>query len=115
MTTLLLSAGDASGDLHAAGFVEAFRRRRPGARFVGLGGHAMGKAGVELLVYVSSIAALYTGQDGGQSVIHDSWDTDPQPLAWWKASRPSQRPAMRGTSSAGQRCRFSRRCCLRGS
>lgn len=39
------------------------------------------EAGVERLVYVSSIAALYTGQDGGQSVIHDSWDTDPQPLA----------------------------------
>ena len=49
MTTLLLSAGDASGDLHAAEFVRAFRERHPGTRFVGLGGAAMREAGVELV------------------------------------------------------------------
>jgi len=38
------------------------------------------EAGVERLVYVSSIAALYTGTDGGQAAIDDSWDTDPKPL-----------------------------------
>jgi lipid-A-disaccharide synthase len=49
VTTLLLSAGDASGDLHAADFVRSFRERHPGARFVGLGGPAMREAGVELV------------------------------------------------------------------
>jgi lipid-A-disaccharide synthase len=56
MTTLLLSAGDASGDLHAAGFVHAFRERHPRARFVGLGGDEMRKAGVELLVHQRELA-----------------------------------------------------------
>jgi len=56
MTTLLLSAGDVSGDLHAAGFVHAFRERHPGARFVGLGGDEMRKAGVELLVHQRELA-----------------------------------------------------------
>jgi lipid-A-disaccharide synthase len=56
MTTLLLSAGDASGDLHAAGFVHAFRERQPGARFVGLGGDEMRKAGVEILVHQRELA-----------------------------------------------------------
>ncbi|MFT5731792.1 MAG: putative dehydrogenase/nucleoside-diphosphate-sugar epimerase [Planctomycetota bacterium] len=41
------------------------------------------EAGVERLVYVSSIAALYTGPDGPAAAaggkIDDSWDTDPQP------------------------------------
>jgi lipid-A-disaccharide synthase len=49
VTTLLLSAGDASGDLHAADFVRTFRERHPDARFVGLGGPAMREAGVELV------------------------------------------------------------------
>ncbi|MBW2272829.1 MAG: lipid-A-disaccharide synthase [Deltaproteobacteria bacterium] len=56
MTTLLLSAGDASGDLHAAGFVHAFREKQPRARFVGLGGDEMHKAGVEIFVHQRELA-----------------------------------------------------------
>jgi lipid-A-disaccharide synthase len=56
MTTVLLCAGDASGDLHAAGFAMALRARRPDLRFVGLGGQAMEKAGVELLVHQRELA-----------------------------------------------------------
>jgi len=56
MTTLLLSAGDASGDLHTATFVEAFRRRVPEARLLGLGGTEMEKAGVELVVHQRELA-----------------------------------------------------------
>ncbi|MEM9382728.1 MAG: Gfo/Idh/MocA family oxidoreductase [Planctomycetota bacterium] len=37
------------------------------------------EAGIERLVYVSSIAALYTGRESGRATIDDSWDTDPQP------------------------------------
>jgi lipid-A-disaccharide synthase len=56
MTTLLLSAGDASGELHTATFVEAFRRRVPEARLLGLGGTEMEKAGVELVVHQRELA-----------------------------------------------------------
>jgi lipid-A-disaccharide synthase len=48
VSTLLVSAGDVSGDLHAADFVSAFRARNPGTAFTGLGGPAMEAAGVEL-------------------------------------------------------------------
>jgi lipid-A-disaccharide synthase len=56
MTTFFLSAGDASGELHAAALVEALRARAPGARFLGLGGGAMEKAGVELVVHQRELA-----------------------------------------------------------
>ena len=57
MTTLLISAGDASGDLHAADFVREFRLRHKGSRILGLGGDEMRKAGVDLVVES-------TGRDG---------------------------------------------------
>lgn len=56
MTTVLVSAGDASGDLHAAGFVTALRALRPDARFVGLGGDALAKAGLEVRVHQRELA-----------------------------------------------------------
>lgn len=56
MTTLLISAGDASGDLHAATFVRSFRAAHPDARFVGMGGDAMARAGVELVVHQRELA-----------------------------------------------------------
>jgi lipid-A-disaccharide synthase len=56
MTTVLVSAGDASGDLHAAAFVRALRTRVPDLRVVGIGGVEMEKAGVELLVHQRELA-----------------------------------------------------------
>lgn len=56
MSTIFLSAGDASGEQHAAALVGELRRRLPEARFVGLGGPAMEKAGVELTVHQHEIA-----------------------------------------------------------
>ncbi|MCA9503347.1 MAG: lipid-A-disaccharide synthase [Spirochaetaceae bacterium] len=50
MTTILISAGDVSGDRHAARVVRRLRARRPDLRFVGMGGAAMAEAGVELAV-----------------------------------------------------------------
>jgi lipid-A-disaccharide synthase len=44
-----ISAGEASGDLHASKFIEAVKRRAPGAEFFGLGGPKMAAAGCELL------------------------------------------------------------------
>ena len=56
MTTIFLSAGDASGELHTAALVESLRESMPEARFLGLGGGAMEKAGVELVVHQREIA-----------------------------------------------------------
>lgn len=50
MKTILLSAGDASGERHAAALVEALRARRSDLCFVGLGGERMRAAGVEVVV-----------------------------------------------------------------
>jgi lipid-A-disaccharide synthase len=47
---VLFSAGDASGELHAAALAEELSRRAPGVEMFGLGGPAMEKAGVELVV-----------------------------------------------------------------
>ncbi len=49
MSTVLVSAGDASGDAYAADVVSALRQLRPGLRCVGLGGPALAAAGAELV------------------------------------------------------------------
>jgi lipid-A-disaccharide synthase len=56
MTTVLISAGDASGDRYAADFVRAFRLQHPEARILGLGGDEMRRAGVELAVHQRDLA-----------------------------------------------------------
>jgi len=56
MSTVLLSVGDASGDVYASDFVRELRARLPDARFVGLGGAEMEKAGVELVVHQRDVA-----------------------------------------------------------
>ncbi len=72
--TVFVCAGDASGDIHAAGFVRAFREREPGARFIGLGGVEMEKAGVELLVHQREIAvAGFFAVLGALSKIFAAW------------------------------------------
>ncbi len=56
MTRILVCAGDASGDGHAADVVRALAVRMPSARFVGLGGPALEAAGVELRVPLRNVA-----------------------------------------------------------
>ena len=56
MATVFVCAGDVSGEQHAAAWVEAVRELRPDTRFIGLGGQAMEKAGVELVVHQHEIA-----------------------------------------------------------
>jgi len=53
---LFLSTADASGDLHAAAFVEALRKRVPELDVFGLGGSALAAAGFRSLVAQSEIA-----------------------------------------------------------
>ena len=50
MVKILISAGDLSGERYAADLVRALARKRPDARFFGLGGAAMAEQGVELVV-----------------------------------------------------------------
>jgi lipid-A-disaccharide synthase len=50
LRSVLISAGDASGELHAAALAAELRRRHPDVRLFGIGGPAMEKAGVEVIV-----------------------------------------------------------------
>jgi lipid-A-disaccharide synthase len=56
MTAILLSAGDASGDAHAAALWRALRAARPELRAFGLGGSRLAEAGVEILVPQRDVA-----------------------------------------------------------
>ena len=44
---IFISAGEPSGDLHAANLIRSLRGRLPDARFVGFGGSKMEEAGAE--------------------------------------------------------------------
>ncbi len=56
MTTILFSAGDASGDLHTADLAHALHAKFPDATLFGVGGEQMAKAGVELIVHQRELA-----------------------------------------------------------
>ena len=55
---MLISAGEASGDLYAAGLVEALQRRNPTFEFFGCAGQRMQRAGVRPVVDARSIAVV---------------------------------------------------------
>lgn len=56
MARVLISAIDASGDAHAAQWVEALREIRPGAYVFGAGGSALEKAGADVRVNLRELA-----------------------------------------------------------
>lgn len=58
MTRLLLSAGEASGDMHAADLIAALRARLDDLDMYGMGGPLMQKAGVELLFNPTSMSTV---------------------------------------------------------
>lgn len=55
---ILISAGEASGDLYAAELVEALRRSNPALEFFGCAGRRMQRAGVRAVVDSASIAVV---------------------------------------------------------
>ncbi len=55
---VLISAGEASGDLYAAALVDALHRRRPDIEFFGCAGPRMQKAGVRPVVDAHSLAVV---------------------------------------------------------
>src|SRR4051812_7242509 len=50
MKRILISAGEASGELYAVGLMRALKRRMPDVEFFGVGGEAMKAAGCEVVV-----------------------------------------------------------------
>lgn len=55
---VFFSAGEPSGDQHAAHLIEELRRRRPNVRISGLGGSLMEQAGCHLLYQLTSLAVM---------------------------------------------------------
>ncbi len=56
--SVLVIAGEISGDMHAARVVEAVRSRQPDVRFWGIGGDELEKAGMEVLYHVRDMAVM---------------------------------------------------------
>ncbi|HEY8417951.1 MAG TPA: lipid-A-disaccharide synthase [Limnochordales bacterium] len=58
MTRLLISAGEASGDLHGADLARALQAQAPGIQLFGMGGTMMEAAGVEVLFNPTSLSTV---------------------------------------------------------
>lgn len=56
--SVLIVAGEASGDLHGAGLVTAMGERDPSLRFYGIGGEKMQAAGVELVAHAADMGVV---------------------------------------------------------
>lgn len=56
--SILIIAGEVSGDMQAARLVQAVRARAPGVAFYGIGGDEMQRAGVELFYHVKDMAVM---------------------------------------------------------
>lgn len=69
--TVLIVAGEVSGDLHAAPVVAAMRRLSPDLRFVGAGGDGLRNEGVELLADVRDLAMM--GFSGVPKILPRLW------------------------------------------
>jgi lipid-A-disaccharide synthase len=59
---LFISAGEPSGDLHAANLVKALKTRLPRAEFVGFGGPHLEKTGTRLLYPLVELAVMWFGR-----------------------------------------------------
>jgi len=55
---VLIVAGEASGDLHAAKLVDDLKSKHPNINFTGIGGKAMQQSGVEILIDSATIAVV---------------------------------------------------------
>jgi lipid-A-disaccharide synthase len=56
---IFISAGEPSGDLHAANLIQSLRRHFPDARFDGFGGTKMAEAGATLLYPLVNLAVMW--------------------------------------------------------
>jgi len=86
MGSILVSAGEASGDLYASHLVEALRRRRPDLTFAGCAGPRMRAAGVEAVVDQANLNVV-----GLFEVVHHIpriWGEYRKLLSWARENRP---------------------------
>ena len=56
---IFISAGEPSGDLHAANLIRSLRGWVPDAQFVGFGGARMSEAGARLLYPLADLAVMW--------------------------------------------------------
>jgi lipid-A-disaccharide synthase len=59
---IFISAGEPSGDLHAANLVRAIRQRVPDAEFVGFGGPKLEASGAKLIYPLVELAVMWFGR-----------------------------------------------------
>lgn len=86
MTRLLLSCGEASGDLYAGALVTALRRREPGIDVFGLGGEQFKAAGGRLIADFHGLSV--TGLTEALSVVPRSFATMRRLVAAAKEHQP---------------------------
>jgi lipid-A-disaccharide synthase len=65
-SSIMLSAGEASGDLHGGTLCRALRELEPGIRLIGMGGGHMAAAGMEVLADPTRQAAVGTSEALGR-------------------------------------------------
>lgn len=83
---LLVSAGEVSGDVYAAGLLEALQRLLPGLQAYGLGGPRLQAAGLKLLADVRARAAVGLSENLG--AIPYFMGLKVRLLAWMRRMRP---------------------------
>ena len=62
MSTIMIVAGEPSGDLHAARVAEKLKELSPGLDLFGMGGDSMAKVGVELVYHIRDSAVMGIGE-----------------------------------------------------
>src|SRR5258708_40130544 len=73
---IMLSAGEASGDLHGGTLCRALREMEPGLRLVGMGGGHMRAAGMDGVVEPTAHAAGGTSEAVGPTpALHRAYPT----------------------------------------
>jgi len=56
--SILIIAGEASGDIHGAGLIREIKKREPTIKFFGIGGSRMAEEGFEIIHHVSEMSFL---------------------------------------------------------
>lgn len=59
---IFISAGEPSGDIHAANLVRSLRSKLPGAEFVGFGGDHLRESGARLIYPLVDLAVMWIGR-----------------------------------------------------
>jgi lipid-A-disaccharide synthase len=68
---IVLSAGEASGDLHGAGLIKELRNRNPAVTFTGMGGQCMAESGIDRVIGIekTGVVGLWEVLSHGGSVL----------------------------------------------